>query len=111
MRLSNPHLPPPITDQYSWQESGLCRRLDPEMFFLESERGPNRATKEAAAKQICARCPVVAACREHGLQAQESYGIWGGLTQSERQVHLRTQRRRRVLTTPIDGVRAEDQAS
>lgn len=65
------------------------------MFFLESERGRTRQVRVAEAKTVCAVCPVMLSCREHGLNAQEPYGIWGGLTVQERETQLRVGRRNR----------------
>ncbi|WP_131771004.1 WhiB family transcriptional regulator, partial [Candidatus Protofrankia californiensis] len=66
-----------------------------ELFFHpEGERGPARAAREAAAKAVCARCPVIQACAEHALQAREPYGVWGGLSESEREAILTGRTRR-----------------
>ena len=54
------------------------------VLYPDAERGPRREQREAAAKAICARCPVITECRAHALRAQERYGIWGGLTEHER---------------------------
>jgi len=54
-------------------------------FHPEGERGPARARREAKAKAICSRCPALLECRRHALQVHEPYGIWGGLSESERQ--------------------------
>lgn len=43
---------------------------------------PGRLT--AAAKAVCAACPVRAACLAHALACDEPWGIWGGLTSRER---------------------------
>jgi len=56
------------------------------MFFHpEGERGPRRRNREAAAKAICATCPVLAQCRAHAIAIREPYGIWGGLGEEERE--------------------------
>lgn len=79
-------LPGPRPDFWEWQSEGACRGLDTEMFFHpENERGPRRANREAAAKAVCARCPVMAECAAHALRVREPYGIWGGLSESERE--------------------------
>jgi WhiB family redox-sensing transcriptional regulator len=41
------------------------------------------ARQVAAAKAICARCPVLAECRSWAI-SHEAYGIWGGLTEHQR---------------------------
>ena len=56
------------------------------MFFPPSqpERKDERELRERRAKEICARCPVELECREYALGRREPYGIWGGMTESER---------------------------
>jgi WhiB family redox-sensing transcriptional regulator len=78
-------LPMPLMDVYDWQFEGACRQADPALFFSpESERGPRRSARENAAKMYCNQCPVVKQCLEHALKVKEPYGVWGGLTTSER---------------------------
>lgn len=85
-------VPPFVSGGDVWQQAGSCRGLDPELFFVESQRGTVRDEHVASAKAICAQCPVKQSCREHGLNTQEAYGIWGGLTRKERQATLRWRR-------------------
>ena len=71
----------------SWTEQAACREpgVDAELFFPVSESGP--ALREiAAAKAICARCPVATACRAWALGSGEVAGIWGGTTPAERRL-------------------------
>lgn len=78
-------LPMPLMDSYDWQYDGLCRNVDPDEFFSpEAERGAAKLRREEAAKEMCFRCPVIDTCREHALSVQEPYGVWGGLSESER---------------------------
>lgn len=82
-------LPKPIAQAWQWQQLGTCRELPTEMFFHpDGERGPNRRNREKKAKAVCAACPVIEQCREHGLSVQEPFGIWGGLTEDDRIVIL-----------------------
>ena len=79
-------LPGPMSHLWEWQMLGACRGVDSELFFHpEGERGPSRSNREAAAKALCAQCPVIAACREAALSAREPYGVWGGLSEHERE--------------------------
>ncbi|WP_328603446.1 WhiB family transcriptional regulator [Amycolatopsis sp. NBC_00345] len=48
-------LPGPVADSWEWQLRGACRG-----------------------------CPVLAQCRAHALTAQELYGVWGGLSETDR---------------------------
>ncbi len=80
-------LPMPIQDTWEWQYDGACRTTDPETFFSpDAERGPRRRNREAAAKALCAVCPVRQACLEHALAVREPYGVWGGLNINEREM-------------------------
>ena len=78
-------LPLPLMDVYEWQYAGACHNADPGVFFSpEAERGAKRERREEAAKALCRRCPVIQRCREHALKVQEPYGVWGGLSESDR---------------------------
>ena len=79
-------LPGPIADVWDWQFEGACRRSDPTVFFHpEGERGPTRASRDQQAKAICATCPVMKECAAHALSVREPYGVWGGLTEEDRE--------------------------
>lgn len=79
-------LPGPNADRWDWQRFGRCRGLDPSLFFHpENERGSARRRRVASAKDVCAACPVMAQCRAHALAVREPYGIWGGLSEEDRE--------------------------
>jgi WhiB family redox-sensing transcriptional regulator len=79
-------LPGPNTDFWDWQINAACRSMDSDVFFHpEGERGTARAQRIANAKAICMSCPVRVACAEHALRVREPYGIWGGLSEEERE--------------------------
>lgn len=82
-------LPGPCADHWDWQRIGACRDEDPALFFsAEGERGSARRSRERAAKRVCVRCPVLMLCRHHALRTREPYGVWGGLSEDEReQIH------------------------
>ncbi|WP_040157975.1 WhiB family transcriptional regulator [Mobilicoccus massiliensis] len=78
-------LPGPQADLWEWQYQGACRATGPTSFFHpEGERGARRRSRDAAAKLVCAGCPVIQECREHALRVREPYGVWGGMTEDER---------------------------
>jgi WhiB family redox-sensing transcriptional regulator len=60
-----------------------CRNEDPELFFPLTDVGPG-ARQAAEAKAVCARCPVVSACLAYAVEHGLAYGVFGGLTGSER---------------------------
>ena len=81
-------LPGPNADVWDWQLRGLCRGKDSSLFFHpEGERGAARAAREQSAKEICLNCPVQKQCCEHALRVREPYGVWGGMTEEERETH------------------------
>jgi WhiB family redox-sensing transcriptional regulator len=88
-------LPGPVADLWEWQLDGTCRASDPRLFFHpEGERGPARRDRDAAAKAVCASCPVMQHCRQHALTVREPYGVWGGLTEDDRNAVFLTERGR-----------------
>jgi hypothetical protein len=52
---------------------------DPEAWF------PEKGGSVREAKAMCARCPFTDACREYALDRPDLLGVWGGLSQRERQ--------------------------
>ena len=65
--------------------AGAYRETDTCVFFSpDGERGPARDAREARAKAICARCPVIRECAAYAIAAGERFGVWGGLSERER---------------------------
>jgi WhiB family redox-sensing transcriptional regulator len=63
----------PVTDD-DWQLDASCATVENagDLFFSE-ELG-----EIAAAKRICAECPVIAPCLETAIRRAEPWGVWGG---------------------------------
>lgn len=77
--------PDAVGSDWEWQLHGACRGADSELFFHPyGEREPSRSRRERAALAICRTCPVLAECRSYALAAREPYGVWGGLTETDR---------------------------
>lgn len=104
-------LPGPGADNWDWQRRGSCRGVDSSLFFApHGERGSARTRREAQAKRFCARCPVLQQCREHALTVHEPYGVWGGLSETER-AHVHRLARRTLVVARFprqEGTRHED---
>jgi WhiB family transcriptional regulator, redox-sensing transcriptional regulator len=80
-----------------WPRRAACQDSDAELFFDEDNaRGPFLERRQRAAKQICARCPVIESCLSWSLLASEKHGVWGGMTASERGGLLRRETERRA---------------
>ncbi|WP_435854332.1 WhiB family transcriptional regulator [Streptomyces subrutilus] len=93
--VPKPRVPARAAEDGPWHAEAVCRRDEAGLFFAPSkEPTATRLSREEAAKRVCARCPVMVACREHALLQPEPYGVWGGLTAAERRVVLARMRRR-----------------
>lgn len=77
--------------EQDWRRRAACRDVDTDLFFPNGETGDALDQAEAA-KAICAGCPVREECLEFALATNQQYGIFGGLTDTER----RSLRRRRA---------------
>ncbi len=82
-------LPGPLSELWDWQLHARCRTLGSNLFFHpEGERGDARVERDIAAQGVCARCPVIAECAAHALNVREPYGVWGGMTEEDREAML-----------------------
>nr|WP_319097507.1 MULTISPECIES: WhiB family transcriptional regulator [unclassified Streptomyces] len=74
--------------EMAWLRAAACVGEDPELFFPVSTTGP--ALREvAAAKRVCARCPVSFECLSYALGTAQTTGVWGGTGEEERAELLR----------------------
>jgi hypothetical protein len=59
-------LPGAVHQPWEWQERAACRGLQLKIFFhSHHERDPTRLRREAEAKAVCHRCPVISAASTH----------------------------------------------
>ncbi|MFF2851145.1 WhiB family transcriptional regulator [Streptomyces sp. NPDC058001] len=68
-----------IPRDLAWQEQALCAQTGSEFFFPE----PGSSVREA--KRICRMCEMRATCLQYALTHDERFGVWGGLSEKERQ--------------------------
>lgn len=71
-------------------ESPSCATVGGDYWFPELEAGGVTQAEAKVAKSICHSCPHKVECAEWGIY-KEAHGIWGGLTNRDRQV-IRRQR-------------------
>ncbi|MFJ2618194.1 WhiB family transcriptional regulator [Glutamicibacter sp. NPDC087344] len=86
------------TDPSAWMDEAACAvmartwnfRKDGDPFFPIS-KAPFAAEP---AKKICATCPVMSICYEHGEETgnSQNYGIYGGLDEQQRKNRRRLKR-------------------
>lgn len=86
-----------ITRRQDWRRTAACRDADPALFFgPDIEPADKRDAREAAAKAVCATCPVRAraACLALAIGTFTKHGVWGGMTEAELERHARNVRDR-----------------
>ncbi len=79
-------------DRGDWQASAACAGEMGSVFYppLRPERKAVRVGRERRAKAVCESCPVRSDCLDHAMPHDERYGIWGGLSETERRERLTT---------------------
>ncbi|MDX2343393.1 MAG: WhiB family transcriptional regulator [Acidimicrobiia bacterium] len=75
----DPVLAVPITEERPWAAFAVCKDRDPDAFFPVTPEGEREAIR------ICQGCPVQADCLEFAIEARIRFGVWGGLTEKQRQ--------------------------
>jgi WhiB family redox-sensing transcriptional regulator len=89
-----------------WRVDALCARpgTDPEMFF-PIETATNAPARIAAAKRVCAACPVAASCLADLMRWEDParrWGVVGGTTAAERDALYRQRATVAVLHADTD---------
>jgi WhiB family redox-sensing transcriptional regulator len=83
------------TDPAGWRYRAACRDEDPELFFFEgSPDAPANTAQINEAKKVCAGCPVQLRCLLWAMKTKTDYGVFGGLTETERASARRMEMRR-----------------
>jgi WhiB family redox-sensing transcriptional regulator len=70
----------------TWKAKGACHGMDPNIFFPEKEKDSGEAIA------ICRPCPVRPICLEYAIEHRVKDGVWGGMTDKERQKLARQRR-------------------
>jgi WhiB family redox-sensing transcriptional regulator len=80
-----------------WMLQGACTREDPETFYPHRKAGAahnnDLSPAEDVAVAICRQCPQVNRCAEYALTTREPYGVWGAMTEAQREAIYRRARR------------------
>jgi WhiB family redox-sensing transcriptional regulator len=80
-----------------WRDSAACLEEDPELFFPVGTM-PHAVAQIEEAKDVCRRCEVQDTCRRWALETRQEFGVWGGLSESER---IRVRRTARAAAAPM----------
>ena len=89
---------PAMAGEPTWRADARCRKDSAVHFFAPGhlERREDKQRREAAARALCAVCPVRVECLDYALVVQEPHGIWGGLNELERRRLLRVRAERQA---------------
>lgn len=82
MSTTNSNIYPVILQ---WMDDAACKNKTSLFFPALAERPQTRKKREAEAKLICSRCPVMIQCRDHARNTRE-YGVWGGESDIDREL-------------------------
>jgi WhiB family transcriptional regulator, redox-sensing transcriptional regulator len=95
------------TAHETWMTEGACHGEDPDLFFpiSASDAGIDQIRQ---ATSICDHCRVESDCLLYALNNRIKDGIWGGLTEQQRQSLIRSRRRRRLKLGPGRPVNASN---
>lgn len=96
-RLAVHNLPTEVGEFYAWQDRAACRggKVAELFFAADYEPAAAKMRRQDAAVQICTACPVRQACLDHALSFPEPVGVWGGLTEDQRNAGRRKAKRER----------------
>jgi WhiB family redox-sensing transcriptional regulator len=71
-----------------WADRAACKTEDPDLFFPVGSFGAN-TRQVLRAKSVCRDCPVSTECLDWALTHDAIHGVWGGLTEDEREAMRR----------------------
>lgn len=78
-------------NKFDWQIYAACKGQPSSYFFVDEEG----AHPKDAYKTFCRECPVQSSCLEFGV-LYDLEGVWGGLTEKERDRHYPIRFRRQL---------------
>ncbi len=76
-----------------WRADAACLTRDPELFYPR----PSDLLGVQLAQDVCHGCPVIEECGAYALRLghPEHHGVWGGMSEDEREQILRRRARGR----------------
>jgi len=81
----------------SWKEHAACRGMETNLFFAELDGfGDKYAARRKIVRDLvalCSECPVKQKCLDYAFFHNIKYGIWGGVSASNRDQMSRRMRK------------------
>ena len=84
-----------------WMADAECKGQTHHFFAPHGEQAEAREHREAIARSICVRCPVLATCREYARCHREQ-GFWGAENDDQRLEARRRPQRYRLVPAATD---------
>jgi len=78
-----------------WRHAAACRHHDPETWYPIGDTGPALLQIDDA-KKICFTCPSMRQCGDWALETNQQFGVWGGMSESDRRAVKRRAARARA---------------
>ena len=88
----------------TWRDQAICRTRDIDAEVFDPPATDTVEVAQAKMRQavgFCRQCPVRRICLAEALDADETAGVWGGLTAAERRQLTQTQRDSIVRTAQV----------
>lgn len=89
-----------------WRGEAVCNELPPEegaYFFGDADDGTPTHQQHERARLYCYTCPVQVQCLRWCVEFDQQFGVWGGLTESQRKRYLMPAIRKDGLTDDVLG--------
>lgn len=84
-----------------------CRTMDPDTWFPVGTSGP-ALMQEEVAKSFCHACPIEQQCLASALILGSDYGVWGGMSASERRNLTPQQKNSIIYANRSDSANSSD---
>lgn len=72
---------------------GACIGLPTEWWYPKKAETSEQRQQRLTAKKVCMDCCVRKECLDYAIEAEEVYGIWGGLSFNEREQEIAKRRK------------------
>jgi WhiB family redox-sensing transcriptional regulator len=76
---------------------GACIGMPTEWWFPKKAESSIERQQRLTAKKTCMDCPVRQECLDYAIEAEETYGIWGGMSWNEREQEIAARRKAGTL--------------
>ena len=86
-----------------WRELSICESLpwDEKKYFFGDAKGIGTHKQHEMARLYCYTCPVQLECLEWCVEEDMFWGVWGGLTESQRKRYLMPAVRKNGLSSDV----------